>query len=712
MMPKSYYSLIALTISALFSNHSFATQTPDSVLKLQQEIERITVSASRIAKKDIEQAIAVEFVGKSTLEQDNGQHIAESLNSISGVLLNQLQGGHGHNAAIRMPINYSGYYLYLQDNIPLQSAAFFNHNALWWSSFNSTIKRIEVIKGAGTSLHGSGAIAATINTFSEDTSMSPAGQFGLTLGDYGYVKAKGYYSDAISDTQSFAISGSVQSNDGYREHTASTRNEIHLKHRYQGDNQSLVTSFVVSDLEQEMSTSLNADDFSSNPKSSGLTDEVLAYDPLRKSRYYRLSTTWEMITDDNYRISLIPYLRQRTNDYTATWRANMPKNESTVTTVGLLSYLSLEPNDASELIIGMDLERSKGESLSFQPLTITTTGWGAKTYQTGHQFNDDTTTYFGASPYAQFSYDLTDQLTLAAGVRYDYNKYDFNNNLTAADDDGYGNRRLADRNDDFKHLSPKLSLNYLLDQTSSVYARYANSYRVPTAGSLYHLKKGDSVSLIGGVDVENSNTYELGYKVNHQAFNMQISLYFMDVDDALVRAYDQNGLSYQTNAGRVTHQGIELSLNSQLTQELALSLALTKAKHKFDDYIVDAGKFDRKGNNLTQELSGNTMKLAPEYVANIRLVYTPYYLEGLTAITEIKSTGDYYMDDKNTKQYGGYTIANLKFNYQLSENIKFNAKVINITDKYYAQQAEIAYGKEKYSPAFGRTGYIGINYQF
>ena len=77
MMPKSYYSLIALSISALFSNHSFATQTPDSVLKLQQEIERITVSASRIAKKDIEQAIAVEFVGKSTLEQDNGPHIAE-----------------------------------------------------------------------------------------------------------------------------------------------------------------------------------------------------------------------------------------------------------------------------------------------------------------------------------------------------------------------------------------------------------------------------------------------------------------------------------------------------------------------------------------------------------------------------------------------------------------------------------------------------------
>ena len=133
----SRVSLIALAVSStLLSYAALADEPASSVVKNNQEIERITISASRIPKKDIEQAIAIEFVGKSTLDQDNGQHIAESLNTISGVLLNQLQGAHGHNAAIRMPINYSGYYLYLQDNIPLQSAAFFNHNALWWSSFN------------------------------------------------------------------------------------------------------------------------------------------------------------------------------------------------------------------------------------------------------------------------------------------------------------------------------------------------------------------------------------------------------------------------------------------------------------------------------------------------------------------------------------------------------------------------------------------------
>ena len=408
-------ALIALVLpAALLSNITSATEAN---LKTTQELERITVSASRIAKKDIEQAIAVEFVGKSTLVQDNGQHIAESLNSISGVLLNQLQGAHGHNAAIRMPINYSGSYLYLQDNIPLQSAAFFNHNALWWSSFNSTIKRIEVIKGAGTALHGSGAIAATINTLSEDVTMTPSGQLDLTFGEYGYVKSKAAYSNSISKNQGLAISGSLQSNEGYRHHTASQRGEIHIKHHYEGRDESLTTSFVASDLEQEMAASLSGDDFNTNPQSSGLSAEVLASDPLRKSRYFRLSSTWDKVTDSGLNISMIPYLRQRTNDYTATWNANMPKQESQVTTLGLLSFLSYEPNDNGELIVGLDVEHSQGESKSYQEQTITTTGWASNTFIAGHQYYDDTTTYVGISPYIQYEHALTDQLSLSVGGR-------------------------------------------------------------------------------------------------------------------------------------------------------------------------------------------------------------------------------------------------------------------------------------------------------
>jgi len=125
--------------------------------------ERITITSNRKEALDTDLAMSVHGIGKGELAIDNGQHVAESLNSLSGVLIDQLSGGQGHKTAIRMPMNTSGYYLYLQDNIPLQSPAFFNHNALWWSSFNSNVARMEVLKGAGTALYGSGAVAATVN---------------------------------------------------------------------------------------------------------------------------------------------------------------------------------------------------------------------------------------------------------------------------------------------------------------------------------------------------------------------------------------------------------------------------------------------------------------------------------------------------------------------------------------------------------------------
>ncbi|NRA84111.1 MAG: TonB-dependent receptor [Gammaproteobacteria bacterium] len=380
-----------------------------------------------------------------------------------------------------------------------------------------------------------------------------------------------------------------------------------------------------------------------------------------------------------------------------------------MTTVGLLSYLSFEPTENGELIVGLDLEHSKGKSLSYQSQTIPTT---ANTFIEGHQHYDDTTTYVGISPYFQYQHALTDQLSLSVGGRYDHNRYDFDNNLAALDNDGYGKRRLADRSDSFKHFSPKLSLNYLLDEQSSVYVRFANSFRIPTAGSLYHISSGSTDSLIGGVDVETSDTFEVGYKINHESFNAQVAVYFMDLDDALVRAYTDDGFAYQTNAGRVIHKGIEFSINSQLSEEFEASLALSKSVHEFDQYVVDAGKFDKKGNSKEVDYSGNKLKLAPEYIANVRLVYTPSYLAAFTGVLEVKSTGDYYMDDLNSKKYSGYTVANLKFSYQVSDALRLHGRVVNITDKYYAQQAEISYGKPKYSPASGRTVYAGLSYRF
>jgi len=676
--------------------------TSDSTIETS-DFERISITANRKESLDTDLAMSVHSVGKEELGIDNGQHVAESLNSLSGVLIDQLSGGQGHKASIRMPMNTSGYYLYLQDNIPLQSPAFFNHNALWWSSFNSNVARMEVLKGAGTALYGSGAVAATINILSADVAEQAETSMDFMLAEDKYSKVQFSHSNKISDSQGFRIAASYLDNEGWRDHTGSKRAEVTFRHELEiSDNERLVTSFVISDLEQEMAASLNEDLYKNDKADSGLSDEVLASDPLRKTEYMRLSTQWDKTNGDSF-YSVIPYYRLRTNDYTATWNQNMPKVESEVQTFGLLALASFEHDDSSETIIGTDIEITKGEQLSYQPLDFTTSGWGADTFVKGEQFYNDTTKYTGVSPYIQHQRPLSDNIDLTVGARFDYAKYEFDNHLSTYGDIGHGKLSLENRDDDFNHLSPKASLNYHLGDNSSVYLRYANSFRLPTAGSLYHLTTKDDGNA-KAVDPEVSDTYELGYKVNLETVNFDFAVYYMDVDDGIVHAYNDDGQRYLTNASRVIHQGFEAAMQWEINDQFNLSTAYTQAKHEFDEH---------------DEYSGNDMTMAPSYIANVRLRYQPSLLSGFTSMLEVQSIGEYWLDDANSQDdegndrtYDGYTVVNLKARYQVSKKLALHARLLNLSDKEYAQEASHRYGKTTYSPGAPRTLYIGLNYQW
>ncbi|MFT5234728.1 MAG: iron complex outermembrane receptor protein [Shewanella sp.] len=700
MTKKVKISLLSLLISQSCSPVFAETLLPINV-------ERITVTATRQQSLDTDLAMSLKGISKEELAIDNGQHVAESLNSISGVLVDQLSGGQGHKTAIRMPMNTSGYYLYLQDNIPLQSPAFFNHNALWWSSFNSNIARMEVLKGAGTALYGSGAVAATVNILSEEVAQSPETDIGLMLGENEYSKMQLSHSNILSSTQGFRVSASYLNNKGWRDHTGSKRAEVTLRHELElGDDERLVTSLVMSDLEQEMAANLTESIYNTNRTNSGLSNEVLASDPLRKTQYIRLSSQWDKVADDNY-FSLIPYYRYRTNDYTATWNQNMPKVESKVQTLGLLALANFEHSNGngsdSDTSVGLDIELTKGEQLSNQPLDFTTTGDKADTFTKGEKFYDDTTEYISISPYIQYKRNIVTDLDLTLGARHDYAQYNFSNHLDVYGDIGHGKRSLEDRTDRFDHFSPKASLNYHLTQDSSLYLRYANSFRLPTASSLYHLTikdNGDSKA----VDPEISDTYELGYKANWQAISFDTAIYYMDVDDGIVHAYNDEGQRYLTNATRVIHKGLEISVAWEMNEQLNISAAYSKSKHEFDQH---------------DDYSGNEMAAAPDYIANLRLRYMPTFLEGFTGMLELQSIGEYWLDDANSQDDSGidrtedgYTIANIKALYQASEQLSFNARILNVTNEEYAQEASYRYGKTQYSPGAPITAYVGVNYQW
>lgn len=414
------------------------------------------------------------------------------------------------------------------------------------------------------------------------------------------------------------------------------------------------------------------------------------------------------MNDDSY-YSLIPYVRYRTNDYSETWNNNMAKVQSTVNTLGLLALANFSHSGNNETTIGFDLEYTEGELFSYQPIDyVSPPNWQGEsdTFVKGEKFYDDTTVYTSISPYLQHKRSLSENLDLTLGVRYDYAQYDFNNHLGVYGDIGHGKMSLEDRQDNFSHLSPKASLNYHLSENTSMYLRYANSFRLPTASSLYHITTKDSGEA-KPVDPEISDTYEIGYKGNFESITFDAALYFKDVDDGIVQAYNDDGYRYLTNASRVIHKGLELSTLWSINEELNVSVAYSKSQHKFDE-------------TEDEELLGKEMRMAPDYIANVRLRYLPSYLEGFSSQLELQSIGEYWLDDVNStdpdtgleRKYDGYSILNLKARYQVNNQWSFNAYILNLTDKVYAQEGEYRYKKNSCSPGAPRTAYIGMSYQW
>ena len=689
---------LPLTISAIVAAQLWFP----NIAQGEELLPQMVITASRTQEHYSEVPETISSASQAQLKLDQGGHIQDSTRQMAGVTINQLSGSSSHNTAIRMPINYDGYYLFLQDSVPLQSAAFFNHNGLRWSSYNTSADQIEVMKGAGTTLYGSGAVAATINVLSNQPTTEPQGQLSVQAGanDFGQVRAQ--YSTAINDQQSFLIAGSLLQDNGWREHTARERGELLVKHRWLIDEKNELNSQLqLSRHKDEMASSLTGDQFNDTPELSGLSDEVLATDPVRDSDFIRLSSEWTHFASDQLELSVIPYLRQNTNDYTATWRSYTPKSDSTVNTAGALMKGIYSFDNGNELLFGMDLEHSESDLFSYQPLEVTVSSWGggSTTYTKGFIYRDQTIRYQNASPYTQFNWLTTEQLQIQAGLRYDYNRFELANNLTATDDDGYGNRQLADRSDSFNSLSPKLGFTWQLDQQSSVYGRLARSNRLPTGSALYNLKSGDSASLVGGVSEETSTTSELGYRSYHNDLTLNLALYRMDIDDAIVSADDSNGDSYRTNAGQVRNEGIELELDYRLSPAFSASLAWSLSKHHYIDYINDGTDF-----------SGKSQALAPNNKGGLTLNWTPDSNTQLQLAVD--HFGSYWMDDANTRRGDSYTLTHLKGRYQLAPDLTLYGRIENLFDRQYAYQSEISWGNAKFYPGTPRSLKAGIEYSW
>ena len=94
-------------------------------------------------------------------------------------------GNEQHAMAIRQPISYSSYFLYLEDGLPIRPLGVFNHNALYEINLPQA-GGIEVSKGPGTALYGSDAIGGVVNALTRPAPLKPEAQISIEAGAHGW----------------------------------------------------------------------------------------------------------------------------------------------------------------------------------------------------------------------------------------------------------------------------------------------------------------------------------------------------------------------------------------------------------------------------------------------------------------------------------------------------------------------------------------------
>ena len=241
--------------------------------------------------------------------------------------------------------------------------------------------------------------------------------------------------------------------------------------------------------------------------------------------------------------------------------------------------------------------------------------------------------------FAQGDYELTDKLTVTAGIRFtrdekDYTATSVNCGMVAAGDPSLAGTKFENwagcggvgasglniiaetfevtPSDSWSDVSPKLSVQYAMTDTTMVYASWAKGFKSGGfAGS-----QGVEAVASEPVDQETAYNYEVGIKSDiTDSLRVNATAFYMDYEDLQVVRFgpvpgSEFGTFVTTNLGSADIKGFELESTLYLTDSFKLDGFFAYLDSEGKDLIINGGDY-----------SGQQLLGAPEVSYNLRASY-------------------------------------------------------------------------------------------
>ena len=664
----------------------------------QQAIREIQVtSALRKSAGLADVNAAVSVLGEQDLDLIKHTHFQEALNRLPGVSI-QRNNGQENLVAIRSAAltgaGACGSFLVAENSIPVRSSGFCNVNEMF-DTHSESASSIEVIRGPGSAFWGSNAVHGLINVVLPKA--GDAGEVMLEQGPRGSQRLRGSFGHDYGNFKQLLLVNGINE-EGYRDDSSVDQQKVSWLYNYTMENgANLDGGFTMINLNQETAGYVAGTD---SFESSTLRDTNPNPEAYRDSVNGRVWTTITKQIDD-WEVVMTPYFREVNMTFMQHFLPGKPIEDTEHRSIGFQLAAYKELDNGATLAMGFDSEDTDGSLKQFQPNPTVGSFFIRNTIPQGKHYDFDVSIRQNAG-FVNYEQDLGNGWDISLGLRLENMKYDYDNNMITGRTDEFGvacnlgcrYNRPADRDDSFTNLSPKLGLNYALNEDHQLQFRAQRGFRAPQATELYRLQNAQTVASLDSVELD---SYEVAFKGGGNNWNYSASLYFMDKKNDIF----SNSARENLDSGRTAHKGIEFAMGMDITDTLAIQGVFNLAKHSYDNSQISGGI----------DINGNDIDTAPNTFGNLRLQWRP--TSSIMTELELVNVGDYYTNPENTAKYEGHDILNWRTQYQYSDELTFHLNVLNATDEEYAERADwTTFTGDRYFPGEPVRAFFGVTWKY
>ncbi|HGF5943001.1 TPA: TonB-dependent receptor PqqU [Klebsiella pneumoniae] len=566
-----------------------------------------------------------------------------------------------------------------------------------------SVDTIEVLRGPFSALYGNssgGVINVTSQTGTQPPTVEASSYYG-SFGTWHYgMKATGAVGDGShAGDVDYTVSTNRFTTHGYRDHSGARKNLANARLGVRINDVSKLTLLLNSvDIKANDAGGLTADEWRDNPRQSPRGDQ---YNTRKNTRQTQAGLRYERQLSAQDDLSVMMYAGEReTTQFQSIPRAPQLKPSHAGGVIDLTRHyqgIDTRLTHRGELLVpvtltaGLDYENMSERRKGYENFVMVN---GAPQYgEQGALRRNERNLMWNVDPYLQTQWQLTDKLSLDAGVRYSSVWFDSNDYyITPGNGDDSGDAS-------YHKWLPAGSLKYALTDAWNVYLSAGRGFETPTINELSYRSDNKS-GLNFGLKPSTNDTVEIGSKTRIGNGLFTAALFQTNTDNEIVVDSSSGGRTSYKNAGKTRRQGMELGLDQQFGESWRLKAAWTWLDATYRTNVCDDAS-----------CNGNRIPGIARNMGYASFGYQPE--QGWYAGSDIRYMSDIMANDENTAKAPSWTVVGLTTGYKWSYgrmDMDLFGRIDNLFDREYVGSVIVNESNGRYyEPAPGRNYGIGLN---